>query len=182
MLVIQLLFASSLSMRQCQWVIMVPKTKKSSLTSERRKSFYRGNESIYLHRSGPLLEDGLNRPKNRYGRFGFASFSSISISTVGLDGARVSLWRFSFVALWVVVVDISEFPVLQQSESSLKRELWVATPCLWPWGNCLNLEALGPSGLKPRNHQKMFPGPGPLESVKDHRKPWRRNNALVIGF
>ena len=51
----------------------------------------RGNESIYLHRSGPLLENGLDRPENRYGRYGFASFSSISISTVGLDGARVSI-------------------------------------------------------------------------------------------
>ena len=53
--------------------------------------FFRGNESIYHHRSGPLLENGLDRPENRYGRCGFASFSSISISTIGLHGARVSL-------------------------------------------------------------------------------------------
>ena len=33
-----------------------------------------GNESIYLHRSGPLLENGLDRPKNRYGRYDFPSF------------------------------------------------------------------------------------------------------------
>ena len=26
----------------------------------------KGNQSIYLHRSGPLLEDGLDRPKNRH--------------------------------------------------------------------------------------------------------------------
>ena len=73
---------------------------------------HRGNESIYPHRSGPLLENGLARPKNRYGRYGFPSFYSISISTVGVDGARVCLWRFSFLALWVVVVvvDISQFP------------------------------------------------------------------------
>ena len=31
----------------------------------------RGNESIYLHRSGPLLENCLDRPENRYGRYGF---------------------------------------------------------------------------------------------------------------
>ena len=35
----------------------------------------RGNQSIYLHRSGPLLENDLDRRKNRYGRYGFASFS-----------------------------------------------------------------------------------------------------------
>ena len=51
----------------------------------------RGNQSIYLHRSGPLLENGLDRPKSRYGRSGFASFYSIFISTVGVDGARVCL-------------------------------------------------------------------------------------------
>ena len=72
----------------------------------------RGNESIYLHRSGPRLENGLDRPENCYGRYAFASFSSISISTVGLDGTRVSLRRFSFLALWVVVVDIFQFPAL----------------------------------------------------------------------
>ena len=44
-----------------------------------------GNESIYLHRCGPFLENGLDRPENRYGRYGFASCSSISISTVGVD-------------------------------------------------------------------------------------------------
>ena len=38
-----------------------------------------------------LLENGLDRPKNRYGRYGFPSFSSIFISTVGVDGARVCL-------------------------------------------------------------------------------------------
>ena len=51
----------------------------------------RGNETIYLHRSGPLLANGPDRPKNRYGRYGFPSFYSISISTVGLDEARVFL-------------------------------------------------------------------------------------------
>ena len=71
-----------------------------------------GNKCIYLHRSGPLLENGLDRPENRYGRYVFASFPSISISTVGVDGARDSLWRFCVSAIWVVVVDISShFPV-----------------------------------------------------------------------
>ena len=35
---------------------------------------FRGNKSIYLHRSSPLLENGLHRPENRYGRYGFSSF------------------------------------------------------------------------------------------------------------
>ena len=52
---------------------------------------FRRNESIDLHCSGPLLENGLDRPENFHGRYGFASFSSISISTVGLEGARVCL-------------------------------------------------------------------------------------------
>ena len=47
----------------------------------------RENESIYLHRTSPLLENGLDRPENRYGRYGFASFSGISISTIGVAGA-----------------------------------------------------------------------------------------------
>ena len=66
----------------------------------------RGNQNIYLHRSGPLLENGLDRPENRYGRYGLASFSSISISTIGVDGTRASLCRISFLALWVVMVDM----------------------------------------------------------------------------
>ena len=58
---------------------------------ERRifKTLRQGNESIYLHHSGHLLENGLDRPENRYGRYGFASSSSISISAVGLDGTRI---------------------------------------------------------------------------------------------
>ena len=62
-------------------------------------------------------KNGLDRPKNRYGRYGFPSFYSIFTSTAGVDGARVCLWRFSFLALWVVVVDISQFPA-----NSLRRE------------------------------------------------------------
>ena len=31
----------------------------------------RGNETIYLHRSGLLLENGPGRPENRYSRYGF---------------------------------------------------------------------------------------------------------------
>ena len=56
-----------------------------------QKDIIRENETTYLHRSGPLLENDLDRPENRYDRYGFASFYSISISTVGLHGARVSL-------------------------------------------------------------------------------------------
>ena len=73
--------------------------------------------SIYLHRSGPLLDNGLDRPENRYGRYGFASFSGISISTVGWDGARISLSRFSFLAPGVVV-DVIKFPVFCPSLTS----------------------------------------------------------------
>ena len=88
-----------------------------------------GNQSIYLHRSDPLLENGLDRPngKNRYGRYGFPSFYNISISTVGVDRARVCLWRFSFLALWVVVVvDISQFPAgeLIRHAQSVIKEIW----------------------------------------------------------
>ena len=56
-----------------------------------RSRVSRGNQSIYLHRSGPLLENGLDRPKNRHGRYGFPSFYSIFISKVGVDGAGVCL-------------------------------------------------------------------------------------------
>ena len=31
-------------------------------------------ESIYLHRSSPLFENGLDKRENRHGRYGFASF------------------------------------------------------------------------------------------------------------
>ena len=34
----------------------------------------RGNKSIYLHRSGSLLENGLDRPESCYGRYGFGNF------------------------------------------------------------------------------------------------------------
>ena len=56
------------------------------------------------------VENRLDKPKNRHGRYGFPGFYSISISTVGVDEARVFLSRFSFLALRVVVVDISQFP------------------------------------------------------------------------
>ena len=74
-------------------------------------------KSIYLRRSCPPLENGLDRPKNRYGRYGFPSSYSIFISTVGVDGARVCLRRFSFLALWVVVVDISQLPACGRRSS-----------------------------------------------------------------
>ena len=56
-----------------------------------------------------------------------ASFSSISVSTVGVDGARVSLWRFAFLVLWViVVVNVSQCPDWNWSsffqESCFNRE------------------------------------------------------------
>ena len=65
---------------------------KSQKRSQKKiAAFFQGNQSIYLHCSGPLLENGLDRPKNRYGRYGFPSFYSISVSTVGMEGARVCL-------------------------------------------------------------------------------------------
>ena len=36
----------------------------------------RGLQSIYLHRSGPLLENDLDRAKNLYGRYGFLVFTA----------------------------------------------------------------------------------------------------------
>ena len=77
--------------------------------------------------AGPLLGNGLDRRKNRYGRSGIPSFYSISISTVGVDGARVCLWRSSFLALWLVV-DISEFPDKEDTSGSRSGKLPVWTP------------------------------------------------------
>ena len=37
-----------------------------------RRDLKQSNQSIYLHSSGPLLENGLDRPKNRYARYGFS--------------------------------------------------------------------------------------------------------------
>ena len=53
--------------------------------------YFRGNETIYLHRSGPLLENGPDRPESRYGRYALARFSSISISAADVDEAGDSL-------------------------------------------------------------------------------------------
>ena len=76
----------------------------------------------------PLVKNGLDRPKNRYGRYGFRSFYSIFISTVGVDGARVCLWRF-FLALWMVVVDLSQFPATPLScDPEWFRSLWDICP------------------------------------------------------
>ena len=62
----------------------------------------REHESIYLHRSGPLLENCLDKPENRYGRYGLASFfQHIHIYC----RARVGL-KVSFLTLWMLVVDI----------------------------------------------------------------------------
>ena len=65
--------------------------KQESSNCKQNRAPPMGNETIYLHRSGPLLENGLDRLKNRYGRYGFPGFYSISISTVGVDEARVFL-------------------------------------------------------------------------------------------
>ena len=40
----------------------------------RKLSIPQGKKSIHLHRSDPLLENGLDRRENRYGRYGFATF------------------------------------------------------------------------------------------------------------
>ena len=52
-----------------------------------KRQKYRGNEIHYLHyiHSRPLLENGLHRPENHYGRNGF---SSVFTSAVGVDGAE----------------------------------------------------------------------------------------------
>ena len=41
-----------------------------------------------------FMKSWRQRPKNRYGRYGFPSFCSISISTVGVDGAFAYSWSF----------------------------------------------------------------------------------------
>ena len=56
-----------------------PNFRKNALGVKRpfsELSESRAKETIYLHRSGPLLENGLDRPKNRYGRCGFPSFTA----------------------------------------------------------------------------------------------------------
>ena len=66
------------------------------LSCKNLENFKRSSENDFFfkiwvgNRSGPLLENGLDRPKNRYGRYGFPSFYSNSISTVGVDGVRAS--------------------------------------------------------------------------------------------
>ena len=68
------------------------------------------NQGIYLHRNAPLLENGLDRPENCYGRHDFASFFQHSYIYRRVGWSQ----RFSFLALWVVVVvvvpDIFQFP------------------------------------------------------------------------
>ena len=69
------------------------KTRRVYFTSQPLcKARHRGNQSIYLHRSDPLLENGFDKPENRYGRYGFASFSA-----------------FPYLSLCVVVVDVLKF-------------------------------------------------------------------------
>ena len=52
----------------------------------------------------PILENGLDSPKYRYGRYDFLSCYNISLSTIGVDGA------FASEDLDSVVVDISQLP------------------------------------------------------------------------
>ena len=56
-------------------IARAPSLRTPSLSSFPRK-INRGNQSIHLHRSRPLLETGLDRTENRYGRYGFASFTA----------------------------------------------------------------------------------------------------------
>ena len=96
----------------------------------------RGNQSIYLHRSGPLLESGLDRPENRYGRYGFVSLSRICISTLGVDEARASLSRFSLLSLWVVVVvDVFQSRIwpLQGARVLVVGQNYVILQCVRWW-------------------------------------------------
>ena len=43
-----------------------------------------------------FLENGLHRLETHYGKYAFAIVASMSISTVGLDGARVSSLKIVF--------------------------------------------------------------------------------------
>ena len=62
-----------------------------------------GYESIYLHRNGPLLENGLDRPE------------------------KPEISSEDFLDLWVVVVDISDFP----AETQVFLNPWFAKPMVW---------------------------------------------------
>ena len=72
--------------------------------------YSRGSESIYLHRSRSLLENGLDRLKNRcYGRYGVPSFYSISASAVGWMEPELASEDFLFLitrsvahSLWLI--------------------------------------------------------------------------------
>ena len=69
----------------------------------------RGIQSIYLHRSGPLLENGLDKPESCYGLYGFASFClTFQYLPWGWMEPGFASEDFFIFALWVVVVDISQ--------------------------------------------------------------------------
>ena len=65
---------------------------------------YRGNEGIYLHRSDPLLDNGLDRPESRYGRYELRVFLAFPYSCL-------ALWVVVVVVV-VVVVDMLQFLAL----------------------------------------------------------------------
>ena len=50
-----------------------------------------GDMEVSTSTAAALFLECLDRPENRYGRYGCASLSSMSMSTVGVDGARFYL-------------------------------------------------------------------------------------------
>ena len=51
----------------------------------------RGNETIYLQRGGPLLENGLDRQRTAMVDMALLASTAYPCLPVGLDGSRLSL-------------------------------------------------------------------------------------------
>ena len=102
----------------------------------------RGNETIYLHRSGPpLLENGLDRPENRYARYGFASFPAFPYLY------RRGGWSQSF-------------PVKSLFSCSLGGGRYFSVPCI----SALDVKMLLRSGV-------FLRGAAAIQELQDHPHP-----------
>ena len=87
------------------------------------RKMLRENEGIYLHRSGPLLKNGLDRPENRYGRCGFAWFFQHFHLYRRCGWSESFPLKFLFLALWVVVVvDTLSSLMLSEREGHSRRD------------------------------------------------------------
>ena len=79
----------------------------------------RGNVAIYLLCSGPLLENDLERPENRYGRHGLLVFSPYLLQ--GWMEPELPSEDYLLFLSWVVVVlDLFQLPVKGKMFPALK--------------------------------------------------------------